>query len=67
MQMLKYILLLIPFNVLAHPGHNELFVKASTKDWFYVLVWLLLAVVAVAGIRQLQRRHSRVSSRKADD
>ena len=67
MQILKYILLLIPFNVLAHPGHNELVIQAGTIDWFYALVWLLLAVAAAAAMRHLQRRHNRVNSRKTDD
>ena len=55
-QSIKYLLLLIPFNTLAHPGHDDIVTQSGVNDFASIVTGISITLAVAAAVVALLRR-----------
>ncbi|MBT8433374.1 MAG: hypothetical protein KJN95_01850 [Gammaproteobacteria bacterium] len=62
LKLIKYLLLLIPFNTLAHPGHDDIVTQSGLNDFASIVTGVVIALaVAAAMVVLLRGRKQRIT------
>jgi len=56
MKPIKYLLLLIPFNTLAHPGHDDIVAQSGMNDFASIVTGISITLAVAAAMVALLRR-----------
>ena len=56
MKPIKYLLLLIPFNTLAHPGHDDIVTQSGVNDFANIVTGISITLAVAAAMVGLLRR-----------
>lgn len=67
MQLFKYLLLLLPLDLLAHSGNHEPLIQTGARYWLYSMACLILLLLAVPAVRRIGYRRKRENSTILDD
>lgn len=66
-QNLKFLLLVVPFNALAHPGHEDTVLQAGASGLTANLFWIALTAALVPGFVFIANVYTRQKDNIIDD